>query len=139
MDLKTYLFINGIPMRQFARIMGYEKHTARYIVVRQLRPGWLRANQISYATGGMVTVDELINPQKYPVSWVGDKCRYDYKRCIAEKELPEGWQKSVTPLTGSKRTPPQPKRGRPYGREDKRNRKARKENIKVVKEPGKDG
>lgn len=82
MDLKTYLFVHGINIRQFARHMGMDYYNAIRLVERGSRPRARTAAFIEYATGGLVTVDEMIHPYKYPVSWPGDKARSSYKNQV---------------------------------------------------------
>lgn len=106
MDLKTYLFVNGITNRQFAAMMGLNATIAQKIISRASRPSGERAALISEATNGHVTVDELVNPQNYPVYWKGDKSKKTYMRKVNPRQPSEeklASVRSLRPATKAKR------------------------------------
>lgn len=85
MDLRTFLFNSGISAARFAKAVGMDLRTLWRVVDREIRPRSDRAYIIEALTGGAVTVDELVNPAKYPVEWAGDLAR-QFNRRILLKE-----------------------------------------------------
>lgn len=81
MDLKTFLFNNSIPATVFAKVIDMPLRMLWRVIQREIRPRSDRARIIEAITGGWVTVDELINPAKYPVAWGGDLAK-EYRRRI---------------------------------------------------------
>lgn len=130
MDLKTYLFTRGITLRQFALMMGLDYNIAHKIMRRISRPRGERAHLISRATGGQVTVDELVNPQNYPVFWSGDGAKKVYQRKLKPKEPTAEKLSAVNPLMPLKK----PKRKR-NGQGNKENPVDDKEGKQAAKEP----
>lgn len=80
MDLRTFLFNNGISASEFARELGMDRSAFYFVVMRRSRPTRWVPYVIQHMTGGQVTVDEICNPWKYPVVWPGDMARSDCKR-----------------------------------------------------------
>lgn len=104
MDLKTFLFVHGINIKQFARHMGMGYFNALKIVDRALRPRAKMAAKIQHASNGLVTVDELLQPYKYPVSWPGDKARAEYKNRVNVVEVSPDELNTIPKLVGNHNT-----------------------------------
>lgn len=73
MDLKFWMFCNRMLPGTLARILGCCPRKLRRIIERENRPRGDLAHRIEFVTRGAVTVDELIDPGKYQVMWMGDR------------------------------------------------------------------
>ena len=66
MKLKWWIFKNKICQQDFAETVPISGTYLTQIKQERVKPSIKTAKYISIATGGVVTVDELINPEHYP-------------------------------------------------------------------------
>jgi len=64
MNLKEYLYQKNINLEEFSRQVNYDKNYLSNIACGSKKPGIKLARIISKATGGSVTIDELLNYSK---------------------------------------------------------------------------